>query len=863
MKKQLLTYLLALAFIYSASAQDYSGYTKCLEQDSLALVAIYNATDGPNWKSNQDGFSINDLSDNVLEYHNETYPNAGMGKWLEGPVKNWFGILLEKQQVGNTADSVWRVIHLRPTISRRSGGENNLKGYIPKEVGLLTALKWFKVNGNIGLKGTEIPDELFQENLEVIDIEAVYFGGILSKAFRKCVNLNFCNLRYNLLDSIPTLDFWTPEQITERYGPNGDALYLYNNQISYANFENSVKYFQTFSNPGDIKYESRQLTDMGREQEIIVSPGEKVTLTTNVGGENGEYKWYKKGFNTYKSGAEYTINSVTASDTGQYKALVMNELIRLNDLNVDYINAFTKPIHVRFIPTKPSIKHAETSYSGNALYLTFSKPMAIPSVAQKDEIVVTSGGQNIPVIEISRIGRLNNTYLLKLSSSVLNTEDVVISYSPGTIQCRNGGELQSINNLTVQNKTRVAPVVINAETRVDGSGILITFDRFIDPETFSVDDFIINGTSIATIVLTPGPSDPNISKTLELVLNESLSSNTEITVNYTKGSLTGLYGGAVQSVGPINVNNIIIENRQKITLTVEDGTKTLNNIFIGGNLKSLPFALYDDGTNGDETSGDYIWSKSVELSPGTYTWTVLNRTSIVEYDTIRSTNENGKITIEITPREINNDELISGEKNLSFEVTDNSYNGDTFYGYKNNNVVFILDMNSYREKTTNDLNPYLMGIKGDWTTGILMTPYISEYTFTTYASGYNVGEAISYNFRNGDNWENQSANKRWHTVTGNDTIYAEFGILTDVTNLQSFQNIKVYPNPAQDQIFIDISNKAQIKQIKLFDIYGKCMLSSNQYDSAIDISQLEDGLYMILIIDENEHSFNTRFLKKY
>ncbi|MGF7140198.1 T9SS type A sorting domain-containing protein [Roseimarinus sediminis] len=865
MKKQLLTYFFALAFIFSASAQDYSGYTKCLEQDSLALVAFYNATDGPNWKSNQDGFSINDLSDNVLEYHTDIYPNAGMGKWLEGPVKDWFGVLLEKQQLGNTTDSVWRVIHLLPTISRRSAGDNNLKGYVPKEVGLLTALKWFKVNGNIGLKGTELPDELFQENLEAIDIEGVYFSGILSEAFRNCINLSFCNLRYNLLDSIPTFDFWTPEQIVEHYGPSGDAFYVYNNQISFANWEASVKYFQTFSNPGDIKYEARQLTNMGREREIIVSPGEKVTLSTNVGGENGEYKWYKKGFNTYKSGSEYTINSVSASDTGEYKALVVNELVRLNDLNVDYVNSFSKPIYVRFTPSTPVIKHAETSYSGNTLQITFNKPMVLPSSAQSSEFEITSGGKNITVTNLKRTGRLNDTYVLELSSPVINAEEVILSYTQGTIKCANGGELQSFNNLAVQNKTRVAPLVVSAKTRVDGSGILITFDRYIDPVTFNVTDFVVNSstpTAVATIVLNPGPTDPTISKTLELVLTESLSSADEIIINYTKGKLNGLYGGALQSFGPVQVTNLIVENRQAITITVEDGTQSLNNIFIGGDLKSLPFALFDDGTNGDATSGDHIWSKTVELSPGSYTWTVLKRTTTVEYDTVRTTDGNGIITIEITPNEINTDEIISEGRNLVIEVSEKNFSGDTFFGYRNNKVTFILDLDGY-ETNAEDLIPYLMGIQGDWTTGVQMESFNhSASTYITTVGGYNVGDEISFNFRLGDTWENQSAEKRWHTITGNDTIYATFGIVTAINEWQNDQ-IKVYPNPAKNQLFISSKNNTPMKEIKIYNLFGQCTLSLQQNESTIDISQLENGFYMMLIIDENDNTFNTRFLKEY
>src|SRR5512135_25313 len=81
----------------------YDGYTKCAEQDSLALVAFYYATGGPNWRRTTDNaFSISNLAggdDYGAAYYQggygwDWYPNAGTGKWLEGPVKDWFGVLL-------------------------------------------------------------------------------------------------------------------------------------------------------------------------------------------------------------------------------------------------------------------------------------------------------------------------------------------------------------------------------------------------------------------------------------------------------------------------------------------------------------------------------------------------------------------------------------------------------------------------------------------------------------------------------------------------------------------------------------------------------------------------------------------------
>src|SRR5450631_1312528 len=66
-------------------------------QDSLALVDIYNSTNGNNWTN-----------------------NSG---WLQGPVTNWFGVTLTGTRVGGLAL-----------------GRNNLVGTIPFTIGNLTSL---------------------------------------------------------------------------------------------------------------------------------------------------------------------------------------------------------------------------------------------------------------------------------------------------------------------------------------------------------------------------------------------------------------------------------------------------------------------------------------------------------------------------------------------------------------------------------------------------------------------------------------------------------------------------------------------------------------------------------------------------
>ena len=101
--------------------------TALTKSDRAALVALYNATDGPNWRNN-----TNWLSDE--------------------PLDTWEGV---------TTDDRGRVIQLHLV-------EQRLNGQLPVELGDLTRLKWLNIARNPDLTG-DIPPEMAQlTNLEVL-----------------------------------------------------------------------------------------------------------------------------------------------------------------------------------------------------------------------------------------------------------------------------------------------------------------------------------------------------------------------------------------------------------------------------------------------------------------------------------------------------------------------------------------------------------------------------------------------------------------------------------------------------------------------------------------------------------------------
>ncbi len=102
-----------------------------------ALIALYNATGGANWKNNDN--------------------------WLsDGPLDRWYGV----RMVGGRVTE----LHL---------GGNGLRGEIPPEIGRLTELRELWLGDDNGLTG-ELPDQMSRlVNLEVLDLGSNDLSGVI------------------------------------------------------------------------------------------------------------------------------------------------------------------------------------------------------------------------------------------------------------------------------------------------------------------------------------------------------------------------------------------------------------------------------------------------------------------------------------------------------------------------------------------------------------------------------------------------------------------------------------------------------------------------------------------------------------
>lgn len=73
------------------------------------------------------------------------------------------------------------------------------------------------------------------------------------------------------------------------------------------------------------------------------------------------------------------------------------------------------------------------------------------------------------------------------------------------------------------------------------------------------------------------------------------------------------------------------------------------------------------------------------------------------------------------------------------------------------------------------------------------------------------------------------------------------------TNTIDVVNLKIYPNPASDFIFIDSNSESKIDYIEFYNILGNKILSINNLDdNKIDIRNFKNGIYFLKIISDNQ-----------
>lgn len=366
--------ILCYLFIVFCLSASITSKAQVDANDSLALVDLYNSTNGPGW----------------------TYNN----NWLNGPVKEWLGIHLSNDNkrvteinlsinnlsghlpssLGNLAQLEWlnlAVNQLTGYIPTELGKlknlgilflyDNHLSGNIPPELGAINGMTYISLNnnrltghippelgnlsnllflylGNNQLSGT-IPPQLGNlSRLSVLELDHNLLTGAIPPEFGNLLKLNNLRLSDNKLKgAIPTelgnLQFlqWlfldhnqlsgtVPSFLTNL---SIDSLNLSHNNFTFDGLELIAQTFPT------ARYNRQSIVRIhSGENALSVSAGG--TLTNNI------YQWYKLG---EAGNTTITGDSVFhPTESGIYFVKVRNKIIK-------HLNLASNP--VKFIPGGP------------------------------------------------------------------------------------------------------------------------------------------------------------------------------------------------------------------------------------------------------------------------------------------------------------------------------------------------------------------------------------------------------------------------------------------------------------------------------------------------------------------------------
>jgi M6 family metalloprotease-like protein/uncharacterized protein (TIGR02145 family) len=270
--------------------------------DSLALVSLYNETNGPNWT-----------------IHNN---------WLAGPVNTWFGVSVESGRV-----------------TQLDLGTNNLTGTIPPEIGDLTQLISLVLGAN-NISGN-IPEELYNLTaLNYLHLGNNQLSGEISTSIAKMTDLHQLILWYNQLSgSIPNeinqtsieYLFLNDNQFTGLPVLEGLSnlvgLRIYNNFLTFEDIEPNIGKPSTY-------FQYTPQSNIGEELSIQLQVGDGYSMNVVCGGSYNQYQWYRNSQPIPGAlSATYAIPAAAIPDAGDYNCQVTNTLVTGLTLS-------SRPVHI-------------------------------------------------------------------------------------------------------------------------------------------------------------------------------------------------------------------------------------------------------------------------------------------------------------------------------------------------------------------------------------------------------------------------------------------------------------------------------------------------------------------------------------
>jgi len=323
-----------------------NGVESVAEQDSLALVALFNSTNGPNWK-------------------NKT-------NWLQGPVSSWFGVTVRNNAV--------------TTVQLDS---NNLAGTLPAEIGNFTQLTILQLSGN-QLDGV-IPNAIGNlRNLADLNLSGNQLAGEAPNAMTNLNALRELYLHNNRLVNLPVVTAIAAL----------DTLFIHGNRLTFEDIEPNLA-----TVIDSILYAPQD--SVGSPSDTTLLAGAKLTLRVNVGGGNNQYQWLKNGAPIAGANSNaHTILVATSNDVGSYVCRITNTVAtqltlfsrpqRLSAVNTPRFAVAPKALNFGAVRVNASFDQTVTLTNALNVDIAIQQTTIIATDALQFTIVNGGGAQVLP-----------------------------------------------------------------------------------------------------------------------------------------------------------------------------------------------------------------------------------------------------------------------------------------------------------------------------------------------------------------------------------------------------------------------------------------------------------------------------------
>lgn len=156
----------------------------------------------------------------------------------------------------------------------------------------------------------------------------------------------------------------------------------------------------------------------------------------------------------------------------------------------------------------------------------------------------------------------------------------------------------------------------------------------------------------------------------------------------------------------------------------------------------------------------------------------------------------------------------------------------------------------------------------------------NETGFTALPGGYRVQVGAFYDIGKVGYWWSATAFSTnnayyWHIGYSTGGIGRDFNpdevgfsvrcICSSANNVQEsneYKKIQIFPNPATDRITINIAETQNV-QMQIYDMVGKCVLTSNMKDGTndINVSLLPKGIFVVHVSDNNQ-AYQIKLIKR-